>query len=333
MTQRVDLVDLATAGSISDRVSILIYGSPGTRKSSAANTAGDSVLPIVTDVRGYRRSWGARPAAACTTWDQVVAASASAADHGVVIVDTVSRAAELLISNVGGGGQPSLKQWGTIGQTWRRWLGDLLSAADVVMIGHDTEPAKDDDMCSVALSKSFRTALVPEVDAIAWAYRPDDESFGLDFRGGAKRLGKDPASLGRVQMTGAPDQMAGILQTIRESIGARIEEVRVQTEAAAARVQAVSEADAGELTRIAVQLRDAPRSERVMMRSAVQARVKELGVQWDDEADRYTLIDDDGAAAVVAEVEADEAAAAAAAEAEELIDALAESEPAQAVLA
>jgi phage nucleotide-binding protein len=219
-----------------DHVKIMIYGQPGTGKTSAAFTSSPNVLLLDCDNGAYRSNYR-KDAVQVNSWDDIANITADdLKDYDTVVVDTVGRLLDFLTSSLiehdpklGYRGALTLQGYGQLKTQFREWTKHLSTLGkDLIMVAHDREDKKGDqsvvrpDIQGGSYSEVFKIA-----DAVGYLYtgdkprEPELTSNVLDFNPTPMWEGKNVAKLDPIKVPNfnfQPDFLAGVIADIKEAI-------------------------------------------------------------------------------------------------------------------
>lgn len=272
-------------------ITILIYGSPGVGKTSIACTA---EAPLLLDFdKGAHRSGFRRDCARIDTWADVAQMTeADLADYRTIIVDTVGRCLDVMAADIirknpkmqGYAGALSLQGYGALKAAYATWLGWLSSLGkDVVLIAHDKEDKKGDEMIMRPdIQGGSAGEVFKRADGAAYMYTSERKAI-LDFSPGAW-LGKNPARFDPIVVPNLHDDrhfLAGVIGRAKDALNAMSDEQRrvvADIDAWAARAAAAS--TAAEINALVNEAAPLTSPVGPQAKHAVVARAKALGLEY-----------------------------------------------------
>lgn len=282
---------------------ILIYGSPGVGKTSIGYTA-DRALLLDFD-KGAHRSGFRKDTVLVESWEEVLAITPEdMAEFGTIVVDTVGRLLDFMSTSIikkepkmrGFGGALSLQGYGALKAAYATWLSWLVSLGkDVVLIAHDREDKKGDDLI---LRPDIQGGSYGEVfkraDAIGYLYRSDRTTTILDFspdRWIGKNPGQfDPYTVPNFNQRG--DYLATVIADVKAALNRMSEgqrKVLAEINEWTARVLEAADADAINTLVTESSSLTAPVGPQV--KHAIAARAKELGLKYEGKKGQGKFID------------------------------------------
>lgn len=218
-----------------DNIKMLIYGQPGTGKTSTAFTA-DDVLLLDCDNGAYRSNFR-KDAVEVNSWSDIASiAPADIADYKTIAVDTVGRLLDFLAVDImqknpkmGYQGALTLQGYGQLKAQFNTWIKSLMTLSkDVVMIAHDKEEKRGDltavrpDIQGGSYSEVFKIA-----DSVGYMYIGDHPAEGeltanvLDFNPTQSWEGKNVAKLQPIRVPKfdiTPNFLASVITDIKDAI-------------------------------------------------------------------------------------------------------------------
>ncbi len=272
-------------------VCILIYGSPGIGKTSIACTA-DSPLLLDFD-KGAHRSGFRRDCARIDTWADVSQMTeADLADYRTIIVDTVGRCLDVMAADIirknpkmqGYAGALSLQGYGALKAAYATWLGWLSSLGkDVVLIAHDKEDKKGDEMIMRPdIQGGSAGEVFKRADGAAYMYASGRNTI-LDFSPGAW-LGKNPARFDPFTVpnfTHERDFLARVIASTKEALNSLSDEQRrVVADIDAWTQRAAAAGSADEINALVAESATLTPPVGPQAKHAIVARAKALGLEY-----------------------------------------------------
>lgn len=276
-----------------ERITLCLYGDPGTGKSSLAFTA---AKPLLFDFdRGAHRALHRQDTVQVTRWADVDAVTvADLAPYDTIVVDTAGRMLDALAADIiatdaklGKGGVLSQQGWGRLKQRFTAWVKLLnQSGKDVVLVAHGTEK-QDGETVTARLDVQGGSK-----DEI---YKSADAMGRLFIRGGKRVLcfdptesafGKNPAQLPILEVPSPlpPDFLAGIIAQTKESLNRQTEAMQAAAAKIAEAQAAIAKLDTADAFNKALpDYRDAGLVIRRLFADAATAK----GLTFDKQADAF----------------------------------------------
>jgi hypothetical protein len=220
-----------------ERIILTLYGGPGMRKTTIANTA-EAPLTLDFDA-GSHRATNRKDTAPILTWMDAAKMQASDfAGYSTAVVDTVGRALDKLSvqliaddpKNATNAGALSLQGYGALKAAFVSWLDRLRSyGLDVVLVLHATEEKRGDDVLErLDVQGGSRGEIHKASDAMGRVYVQAGENW-LNFNPTDAAFGKNPGRMGPLLFTGPekdPKFLANIITEIKRVLNEQSEEVR-----------------------------------------------------------------------------------------------------------
>ena len=220
-----------------ETICVVIYGAPGTGKTSLALTADN---PALLDFdRGVHRAQGREGKAALpiTTWADVAGLSADdLKGYDTVIIDTVGTCLDKLGDEIirrdpkmGQGGSLSLRGYGTLKFRFTQWLRMIRRAGkDVILIAHASEETKGEETVDRILAQgSSKNTVYQQADLIGkLAMTPQGRM--LTFNPSAASYGKN-VGLDDVAINGG-GSLAEIIDQAKALINQKVEAQEAKTD-------------------------------------------------------------------------------------------------------
>jgi hypothetical protein len=225
----------ATDPLLVETVVLTIYAPPGLGKSSLLFTA-DNVLALDPDRGSYRAS-NRKDVVSPQSWSDMATMTAEElSPYGVIGLDTVGRALDLLTVDITkgnpklaqGNGALSQRGYGELKARFQQWLAMIRSfGKDVVLVAHMTEEYKGDDIIErLDVVGSSKNEVYKCSDAICRIQILPDGSRVLNFDPSSGGYGKNPAQLERIPFLHpdkAPDTLAKVLAQIKTALNRQTE--------------------------------------------------------------------------------------------------------------
>lgn len=222
--------------------SVLIYGDPGTGKTSfATSTPNPLLLPF--DKAGALRAIGNPDLVQLTNWQDALEFASQPigtfANYDTVVIDTVGKlldeaedyvkVANPAVNVQRGSNALSMKGYGALKSEFQTWFRKLLShELNIVLIAHAKESS--DDTVRPDIVGGSQAIVLQEVDAVAYVHISNDGHRVADFAPRATAVGKDCANLGTYAIADLPTgdfealgTMQHVINAIRDAIANNIE--------------------------------------------------------------------------------------------------------------
>lgn len=290
-------------------ITILAYGSPGVGKTSLACTA---EAPLLLDFdKGAHRSGFRKDTVRVESWATVASMTEEdVAEYKTIVVDTVGRCLDMMAADIikknpkmqGYGGALSLQGYGALKAAYATWLGWLASLGkDVVLIAHDKEDKKGDDMIMRPdIQGGSAGEVFKRADGAAYMYTQGRNTI-LDFSPD-RWLGKNPAKFAPFTVpdfTTQRDFLAGVIAQIKDALNTLSDEQRAVVEQLDSWTARATEAtNAEEINALVAEVGSVAAPVGPQAKHIVAARAKELGLTFDKKAKRYVDPPSDDAQAV-----------------------------------
>jgi len=224
-----------------ERIILTLYGGPGMRKTTIANTA-DAPLTLDFD-GGIHRARNRKDVVPVARWSDVASMQASDfAGYSTVVVDTAGRAIDKVAvhvieadpKNARNDGSPSLQGWGAIKVVFANWLERLKSyGLDIVLVLHGSEEKKGDDILErLDVQGSSRGEIHKVSDAMGRVYIAGGQNV-LNFSPSDAAFGKNPGNMPPLVFEGPEKQpafLAGVITEIKRVLNEQSESVRKMRE-------------------------------------------------------------------------------------------------------
>jgi phage nucleotide-binding protein len=221
----------ATEQLVVANTNVMVYGSPGTGKTSCAFTASK---PLCLDFdHGSHRSGYRGDTVIIDSWSEVSGLGAQdLVEYDTVILDTVGRALDYLIMEIGSrdrrlvreSGEPTLQGYGELKSTFARWVKGILTLGkDVIFLAHDKEARNGDDLyIRPDITGGTYHEIFKLCDAVGRLHKRGDDKTVLDFSPRGECLGKNPAGLQPLVVPSFDDEpnwFAGQVTAIKKGMG------------------------------------------------------------------------------------------------------------------
>lgn len=286
-----------------DTVTILIYGDPGSGKTSLAFSA-DTPLLLDFDKGSYRSEFR-QDTVQIAKWSDIEGlAEADLEPYSTIIVDTAGRCLDVLAAEIMREepkyrtrfGQLTLPGYGALKGRFAAWMESLrASGKDVVLIAHGKEERKGDDLIlrpdimGGSYGEVFKLA-----DAVGYLWMRNRERT-LEWDPQERMVGKNPAQLAPVQVPDLhqePHYLASLLDRIKASMGSISEEgqrVRAEVEQWRPRIEGADSAEAlnGLIDELAATNGSLSDPAKAQLKALLRKRSTDLGCPWDKDAKRF----------------------------------------------
>lgn len=283
-----------------DTVTILVYGEPGSGKTSLAFTADD---PLLLDFdRGAYRSAFRGDSVPVDAWADVDSMAAKDLEpYSTIVVDTAGRCVDVMALDImrdnpkmrGPAGQLTLQGWGVLKARFAAWMRELRSyGKDVVLVAHGVESRDGDDLIlRPDISGGSYGEIFKLADGVAYL-RMSGSKRMLSWDPMDRAVGKNPAGLPPQEvphLSQDPEYLAGILSEIKSAIGqisAQGKAVRETVDSWRTRLDKITTAKT--LTKVLGEAKDdLDGAALVQVKALVAERMKDLGFRWDRDSDSF----------------------------------------------
>lgn len=211
-------------------LSILIFGPPGSGKTSLCQTADE---PLTLDLdRGAHRSAFRKRTMRFDAWPDLAEAKEQIDKCKALIPDTAGRlldmlAADIIRTNAKHGsavGGLSLQGFGALKARFAQWIGQLrLLGKDIVFIAHEKEERDGDErIMRPDIQGASYTELMKSCDLVGYLSLDGQGQRWLDFNPSDRHLGKNAAGWARMKVPDLgkePHFLAGLIVDAKSKIG------------------------------------------------------------------------------------------------------------------
>jgi hypothetical protein len=218
-----------------NRLTLCIYGDPGTGKTTLAFTADK---PLLFDFdNGAHRALNRQDTVRVSCWKDVDGVTlADLAPYNTIIVDTAGRMLDALSADIiendakmGRGGVLSQQGWGRLKQRFTQWLKMLnQSGKDVILVAHGTEKLDGETVnARLDVQGGSKDEIYKSVDAMGRLFIKSGQRV-LCFDPTESAFGKNPGQLPLLTVPSpiAPDFMAKVIEQTKEALNAQTEAMR-----------------------------------------------------------------------------------------------------------
>lgn len=280
-------------------VIIVLYGTPGSGKTSVATTA-DTPLLIDTD-RGFDRAVQRVDTLEAHKWQDIDAEREAMRGYKTIIVDTAKACLDDYLSVYAVEQNyklktNSLKRFGQMADDFKQFVNQLRSnGSDIIFICHDKETQEGDVIKhSPDCTGQSKDLLLRIADQVGYISKVNGRRT-ITFEPMDNYVGKNVAGLGSLVVPDAADEafstfMADIIKDVKKAIQGKSEAQRKANELLAELREAIDaaarEEDAEAICKAAGLL---PRLLQVPFFGELKAKLAKKGFAYDGEAKRFTL--------------------------------------------
>ncbi len=216
-------------------VIIVLYGTPGSGKTSIATTAKNPLL-VDTD-RGFDRAVQRVDTLVARAWEDILGAQADMKEYGTIVVDTAKACLDdylqqYVIKHNYKLATNTLKRFGQMGDEFKAFVGALRqNGTDIVFVCHDKETAEGDVIKhSPDCTGQSKDLLLRIADQVGYVSVSNGKRT-IKFEPTDNYVGKNVAQIPMQQIPDAsaaefPAFMAGIISKVREAIQSKSEAQR-----------------------------------------------------------------------------------------------------------
>lgn len=280
-------------------VKLVIYGQPGTGKTSISFTAEQ---PLLLDFDGGAyRSGFRKDSVQINDWKDIAQMKPEdLRDYQTVVVDTVGRCLDLLAADIirtkpklaQGSGALSMQGWGELKARFAAWTKNLQTMGkDLVLIAHDKEDKRGDD---VVMRPDVQGGSYGEIFKIADGVGylcAGQKGNQLDFSPTEKYVGKNPAGFEQINvphLAKEPDFLAGLIQQMKDRLGNLSEEsakVAAEVEAYLAKIEVIE--NLAGLNEMTAEIKGVNGAVQIQTRPAIMAKASDLKAHWDKKSNAF----------------------------------------------
>ena len=208
-----------------EQICSIIYGVPGTGKTSLALTARNPALldfDVGVHRAGNRAGKKVLPRVPFSDLERMDADDLAGVD--TLVIDTLGPLVDALLDECAGGASPTLKHWGMVKTRFARWLSTLKGfAIDVVILAHTDESQRGETVVErISAAGSSKDLAYQAADLMGRLGVDNSGRRVLDFRPRADNVAKD-CGIGAVVIgdpAAHPDTLAEIHDQAREHLNA-----------------------------------------------------------------------------------------------------------------
>ena len=280
-------------------VIIVIYGTPGSGKTSVATTAKD-VLLIDTD-RGYDRAVQRVDTLAVSDWNEIITSVPQMASYKTIIVDTAKACLDDYLSDyvIRANyklGTNTIKRFGEMAEQFKRFVNDLRKAgSDIIFICHDKEISEGDIIkhapdC-IGQSKDLLLRIADQVGYISVINKKRTISFEPTDRVVGKNVAQiQPTIIPNASSVEFSTFMDNIIHKVKESIQSKSEAQRKANEMIE-RLRAELDMVDSEETAVALlqECKDLPQVMKVPFFKEIAGTLTSRGFIYDKENSKFVL--------------------------------------------
>ena len=288
-------------------VIIVIYGTPGTGKTSAATTAENPLL-IDTD-RGFDRAVQRVDTLEASKWEDIIAEQETIKGYKTIIVDTAKSMLDDYLSVYAVQrnyklANNTLKRFGQMADDFKQFVNFLRSNnADIIFICHDKETQEGDVIKhSPDCTGQSKDLLLRIADQVGYISKVNDRRT-ITFEPSATFVGKNVAALPATPIPDAaseafPSFMAGIVADVKWAIQSKSEAQRKANELLAELREATDAAMATEdIEAVMKAAGGLPQPLRLPFFNELCAKLEKKGFIYDKATKTFIKKEDNGEAA------------------------------------
>lgn len=278
-------------------VIFVLYGTPGTGKTSVATTANEPIL-IDTD-RGYDRAVQRVDTLTATCWADITSELETMKSYKTIIVDTAKAMLDDYLSAFAVQQDPklaynTLKRFGRMADDFKLFVNTIRSyGSDLIFICHDKEEKDGDNFKhSPDCTGQSKDLLVRIADQVGFVCK-ENEKRVIKFEPRDNFVGKNVAKLDTIQIPdfgtdGFDTFMATIITDVRKAIQSNSEAQKEANELLASLRESLSEALNPEDFDACLEARmQLPSVMRKPFAAEVNAKAKEKGYKFSKDENKY----------------------------------------------
>jgi hypothetical protein len=280
-------------------VVIVIYGTPGSGKTSVANTA-DQVVMIDCD-RGFDRAAVRVDTITARTWEEIIAEESILKNYKTVSVDTAKSCLDDFLALYAVKRDYKLKtnkqkMYGFIGDEFKEFVNRRREeGADLIFVAHDKEDVdKDITRHSPDVTGQSKNLLLRIADQVGYI-RVTNNKRVISFDPTEEYIGKNVAELPQMEIPEKDNPafqtfMAGIIKQVKEKIQAKTESQKKALEKIAEMSEKISSlSTTEEADSILKELNELPKAQQVQLKKALQSKTNELKFEFDKENNKFKI--------------------------------------------
>lgn len=279
-------------------VVILLYGVPGSGKSSIASTANN---PLLIDCdRGADRAVLRPDVLTCSSWEDIKGEINTMKEYNTIIIDTAKACLDdfmmaWAIRTDDASKRNALKAYGLIGKEFSQFVADLRAMGkDLIIIAHAKEDKDGDDRIFYPDVTGQSRDLVQRIaDQIGFLSYGGDNSRVLHFQKDRRITAKDTARLGDIIIPDASDPayataMANIIAATKTRIQERTNAQNEALSAIKTAEEAIAKVTDGPSADAALAAINAcPAPEVTPLKKKLAPALKKLGLKFNKEAGKF----------------------------------------------
>lgn len=182
---------------VQTRIKAMLYGQAGTGKTTTALSA---PKPLLLDFDGgvHRVNYGHQcPTVQINSWEEAnEVLKEDLSEFESIVVDTIGKMMDYIISYVCNGGIPQIKDWNRINQEFATFVRNINSMdKNVIIVAHrDVRKEGDDNVFVPALREKSYTAIVSELDLLGYVEMKGNDRT-ITFNPTSRNDGKNTCNL------------------------------------------------------------------------------------------------------------------------------------------
>ncbi len=282
-----------------EQLVVLVYGQPGIGKTSAGYTA---AAPLLLDFdKGSHRSGFRKDTVRVEDWTEVVRLSPEDLEpYKTIVVDTGGRALDAITSHIGktnpksttGSGALTLQGYGELKAVFTSWVSDLRKLQkDVVILAHDTEDKRGDDLIvRPDFQGGSKHEVIKVADAVGYMAQVGNDKV-LNFDPTSSAVCKNCAGLAPMKVpdfSKSPNFLANVIQAMKDKLNEKTEGQRVAAEALSEWKSSIDEAESvDDFSSLIQPVLEADESVRENVKRILWGAAKAKGFRFDKDAGTF----------------------------------------------